>query len=146
MRAAKKGGWALAESPAGPRFDAVAVGYGMPVAVVTTLPAVIPAGHSVEVIWYVELADPSRELAEPRILDLDTMIEYAAAVHHVSEPPEIGVPTPALPLAVRSGLRRIRTLRGTVRRCIVTQVREYEGEQTRVTLLVEPHSPTTPYR
>ncbi len=99
-----------------------------------------------EVIWYVELADPSRELAEPRILDLDTMIEYGAAVHHTSEPPELGVPTPALPVGVRSGLRRIRTLRGTVRRCIVTQVRGYEGLQTRVTLLVEPHSPTTPYR
>lgn len=118
----------------------------MLVSVVTTVPAVIPAGHRVEVVWYVEAADPSRELAEPRVLDLDTSVEYSHRVHHLPPSWEGIVSDESVPVDVRSDLRRIRTLRGTVRRCFAVNMGKPSHAETRVTLLVEPHAPSTPYR
>lgn len=98
---------------------------------VTALMIPVPVGHRVEITWFVERGH--------RVLDLDTGVEYDDSEHYVNVPgsrPQRVVDLTPNPALVTQG-----SLRGIVRRCVVTQI----GQLHQTLLVVEPDA-GPPYR
>ena len=90
----------------------------------------VPVGHRVEVSW--------AGAGEPRIVDLETGIEYDSRDLYSNTPSS--VPQRLIDLEPKRDLRVQSALRGTVRRCVITWI----GNVQQTLLVIEPEP--SPYR
>ena len=86
----------------------------------------VPVGHRVEVTWYGD--------GEPRIVDVETGVEYDSGELYSNTPSSI--PQRLVDLEPKRDLQARAALRGIVRRCVVTWIRNVQ--QTLLVVETEP--------